>query len=103
MYPNAGTRPNAAINSNRWAGRTLSQQLRREQWVPPDLPERQEVIDRLSLYSRDDYIIGETSQDALRSTANRLINGPSPEGPLELEASESLQELDSTMPYYELA
>ena len=82
MSPTVGTRPNAAINSNRWAGRTLSQQLRRKNWIPPDLPERQHDFDRISHYSRKDYIIGETSQDVLQSIADRLTNGPPPVGAL---------------------
>ena len=77
---NVGNRPNAAINSNRWAGRTLSQQFRRKNWVPPDLLEQRHDIDRISHYSRKDYVIGETSQDVLRSIADRLTNGPSPVG-----------------------
>ena len=89
MSPTAGTRPNVAINSNRWAGRTLSQQVRRKNWTPPDLPECPHDVDRISHYSRRDYIIGEKSQDVLRSIANRLINGPSPVGALpELDSSE---------------
>lgn len=75
-----GIRPNAAINSNRWAGRTLSQQFRRKIWVPPDLLKQRHDIDRISHYSRKDYVIGETSQDVLRSIADRLTNGPSPVG-----------------------
>ena len=83
-----GIRPNAAINSNRWAGRTLSQQIRRRNWVPPDLLEQRHDIDRISHYSRKDYVIGETSQDMLRSIADRLTNGPSPVGPVpELDSS----------------
>ena len=83
-----GIRPNAAINSNRWAGRTLSQQFRRKNWVPPDLLEQRHDIDRISHYSRKDYVIGETSQDVLRSIADRLTNGPSPVGAVpELDSS----------------
>ena len=82
------TRPSAAVNSNRWASRTLSQQLSRKNWVPHDLLEQRQDISRISLYSREDYIIGETSQDVLRSIANRLNNGPSPVGALiELDSS----------------
>ena len=89
MSPTAGTRPNAAINSNRWAGRTLSKQLHRKNWIPPDLPEYHHDIHRISHYSRKDYIIGETSQDVLRSIADRLTNGPNPVGALsELDSSE---------------
>ena len=82
------TRPSAAVNSNRWASRTLSQQSSRKTWVPHDLLEQRQDIRRISLYSREDYIIGETSQDVLRSIANRLNNGPSPVGALiELDSS----------------
>ena len=89
-----GTRPNAANNSNRWAGRTLSQQFRRKNWVPPDLPEQRHDIDRISHYSRKDYVIGETSQDVLRSIADRLTNGPNPVGAMaELDSSEIESEM----------
>ena len=82
------TRPSAAVNSNRWASRTLSQQSSRKTWVPHDLLEQRQDVSRISLYSREDYIIGETSQDVLRSIANRLNNGPSPVGALvELDSS----------------
>ena len=82
------TRPSAAVNSNRWASRTLGQQSSRKSWVPHDLTEQRQEIRRISLYSRDDYIIGETSQDVLRSIAYRLNNGPSPVGALiELDSS----------------
>ena len=77
-----GSRPSAAVNSNRWASRTLSQQSSRKSWVPHDLLAQRQDIRRISLYSREDYVIGETSQDALRSIANRLNNGPSPVGAL---------------------
>lgn len=86
-----GTRPNAAISSNRWAGRTLSQQLRRKNWIPPNLPEQRH---RISHFSSKDYIIGETSQDVLLSIANRLTNGPNPVGDLpELDSSELESEM----------
>ena len=89
-----GTRPNAAINSNRWAGRTLSQQLHRKNWVPTELPEKRQDIRRISHYSRKDYTFGETSQDVLRGIANRLTNGPSPVGAL---PEPDLSELESEM------
>ena len=89
-----GIRPNAAINSNRWAGRTLSQQFRRKNWVPPDLLGQRHDIDRISHYSRKDYVIGETSQDVLRSIADRLTNGPSPVGVVpELHSSDIESEM----------
>ena len=89
-----GTRPKAAINSNRWAGRTISQKLRRKDWVPPNLPAHETDIDRISHYSRTDYSLGETSQDGLRNIADRLTNGPSPVGVLqELDASELESEM----------
>lgn len=94
MSPIVGTRPNAAVNLNRWAGRTLSQQIRRKNWIPPDLAEQRQDIHRISHYSRKDYIIGETSQDVLRSTADRLTNGPSPVGAL---PEVDLFELESKM------
>ena len=82
------TRPSAAVNSHRWASRTLSQQSNRKTWVPHDLLEQRQDIRRISLYSRKDYVIGETSQDVLRSIADRLNNGPSPVGALiELDSS----------------
>ena len=82
------TRPSAAVNSNRWASRTPSQHSSRKTWVPNDLLEQRHDISRISLYSRGDYVIGETSQDVLRSIANRLNNGPSPGGALiELDSS----------------
>ena len=94
MFVISGTRPNAAINSNRWAGRTLSQQFRRKNWVPPDLLEQRHDIDRISHYSRKDYVIGDTSQDMLRSIADRLTNGPSPVGALpELDSSDIESEM----------
>ena len=82
------------MSSNRWAGRTLSLQLRRKNWVPPNLPEQPHTIDRISHYSRKDYIIGETSQDVLRSIADRLTNGPNPVGAVpELDSSEIESEM----------
>lgn len=51
-------------------------------------------MDRISHYSRKDYIIGETSQDVLRSIADRLTNGPNPVGALpELDSSELESEM----------
>ena len=94
ISPIIGTRPNAAMSSNRWAGRTLSLQLRRKNWIPPNLPEQPHPIDRISHYSRKDYIIGETSQDVLRSIADRLTNGPNPVGAVpELDSSEIESEM----------
>ena len=88
MFVIVGLRPKAAINSNRWAGRTVSQNFHRKIWVPPDLLEPRRDSDRISHYSRKDYVIGETSQDVLRSIADRLTNGPNP--------VEALPELSST-------
>lgn len=51
-------------------------------------------MDRISHYSSKDYIIGETSQDVLRSIADRLTNGPNPVGALpELDSSELESEM----------
>ena len=58
------------------------------------MPEQRHDIDRISHYSKNDYIIGETSQDVLQSIADRLINGPTPVGTLpELDSSELESEM----------
>ena len=63
-------------NSVRWAGRTPSQQERRERWVPPTLdPTRANSIMR---YSSTNHFLGDTSPDGLRQSANLLTVGPSP-------------------------
>ena len=51
-------------------------------------------MDRISHYSREDYVIGETSQDVLRSIADRLTNGPNPVGVVpELDSSDMKSEM----------
>lgn len=71
-------RQQLVVNSNRWAGRTPSQQLRRQVWTPPDLAHRPQPSNSISRYSDHDFSIGNTSPGVLRRIANRLINGPSP-------------------------
>lgn len=94
ILPYVGTRQNVAINSNRWAGRTPSQHIHRNVWTPPDLPEQHSDPDRILRYSRQDYVIGESSQDQLRNIAHRLNHGPSPEQTMpELDTSELESEM----------
>lgn len=82
------TRQNAAMNSHRWAGRTPSQRTHRRKWIPPHLPERGSDSDRIMHYSRQDYVIGESSQGMLQMIAHRLNNGPS--------AAQVVPELDTS-------
>lgn len=78
ILPPAGTRQNAAINSNRWAGRPPSQRIHRKDWIPPDVSEQRPNSNKILHYSQQDYVIGESSQGALQRIAHRLNNGPSP-------------------------
>lgn len=78
MHPSVGTRQNATINSNRWASRTPSQRRHQKNWVPPPLSEQSEVSDKITKYSNEDYIIGESSKALLQKIAHRFNNGPNP-------------------------
>ena len=94
ILPYVGTRQNVAINSNRWAGRTPSQRIHRNIWTAPDLPEQHSDSDKILRYSKQDYVIGESSQDQLRNIAHRLNHGPSPEQTVpELDTSELESEM----------
>ena len=89
ILPHVGIRQNVAINSNRWAGRTPSQLIHRRTWIPPDLLEKHSDSDKILHYSKQGYIIGESSQDQLQKIAHRLNNGPSPDQIMpELDTSE---------------
>ena len=88
ILPRAGPRQIAAINSNRWAGRPLSQRIHRTDWTPPDPPEQRSGADKISQYSKQDYVIGESSAGMLQKIAHRLNNGPSP--------AQILPEIDSS-------
>ncbi|KAF6221270.1 hypothetical protein HO133_002125 [Letharia lupina] len=72
------TRQNVTLNSNRWAGRTPIQRIHHKSWIPPDLAEQRSDSDKISHYSKQDYVIGESSQGLLQRIAHRLNNGPSP-------------------------
>ena len=71
-------RQSSAVTSNRWAGRSPSQQKRPQKWDSPDMPQQRQYYDRIAHYSKPDYLIGDSTQVMLRRIANRLINGPSP-------------------------
>lgn len=89
-----GTRQKVETNSNRWAGRPPSQRIHRNNWIAPDLPGHHSDSDKISHYSRHDYVIGESSQGQLREIAHRLNNGPSPEQTMpELDTSELESEM----------
>ena len=76
--PSIGTRHKATRNSNRWAGRPVSQRIHRKSWAPPDLLEQSSDSDKIMHYSQQDYVIGESSQVMLQRIAHRLNNGPNP-------------------------
>ncbi len=91
-----GTRPKVATNSARWSGRTLSQQLRRRKWTPPDLGHRPDPSDTLDHYSDKEFVIGNSSTDLLRRIAHRFRNGPSPvQAASNFESPESIRQEDS--------
>ncbi len=83
----AAIRQQLVVNSNRWAGRTPSQQLRRQAWTPPDLARRPKPSNSISRYSDPNFVIGNSSPGVLRRITNRLINGPSPAPNLPEESS----------------
>ena len=77
IHPSVGTRHNATINSNRWASRTPSQRRHQKNWVPPPLSKQSSLPDKITQYSNEDYIIGESSKGLLKRIAHRFNNGPS--------------------------
>lgn len=64
------------MNANRWSGRHPSLRAHRKSWSPPDLPEQGSASDKIMNYSRQDYVIGDSSPAMLQSIAHRLNHGP---------------------------
>lgn len=63
--------------------------MQRKDWVPPELPEQRSASDRILQYSRQDYVIGESSPCMLQRIAHRFNNGPS--------LAHTLPELDTSI------
>ena len=84
-----GKRHTFVGESNRWAGRSSSQQLRRRNWTPPDLNRRHRSAENLERYSSHDYLIGNATPVTLVSISRRFSQGPSPQP--------DAQELDSSV------
>ena len=59
------TRQNLNKNSRRWASRTPSQQIRRKNWVPPDLTQNFQRLSTITRYSDSNYCLGDSSPAAL--------------------------------------
>lgn len=72
------TRQNQTTNSNRWASRTPSQQIRRKNWVPPDLSSDSHRVNTISRYSASNYILGDSSPTSLGRFARLFKSGSSP-------------------------
>ena len=68
---NSGTRHTIAANSSRWAGRSNNQRYRN--WTPPSPPwGAGSGSDFITLYSKPDYLLGNTSIAAFEASADRL-------------------------------
>ena len=99
VHSPVGTRHNATINSNRWASRTPSQRRHQKNWVPPELCEQRSVPDKIVQYSKDDYVVGESSPGMLQRIANQFNNSPNA---AQQSSDSEIQEIDS-IPRYPVA
>lgn len=71
------TRQNLNKNSSRWASRTPSQQIRRKNWVPPDLTQEPKHLSTISRYSDSNYVLGNSSPASLGRFARLFMSGSS--------------------------
>ncbi|KAL9630219.1 MAG: hypothetical protein Q9164_006532, partial [Protoblastenia rupestris] len=62
----------AVPNSKRWAGRRPSQQVRRNQWTPPELSQGLTRMRTIPRYSEKDYVLGDSSRSRLQNVPDRL-------------------------------
>jgi hypothetical protein len=84
-------RPSTA--NQRWRNRTLSQQNRRKKWIEPTTPtallNSNANINTLSSYAMPNYVVGNSTPQALADTRERLGHDLAPP-PVELSAVEGL-------------
>lgn len=104
----------SAASSNRWAGRSNSQTLRRKNWVAPDASKLRRT-GTITRYADEAHVLGEASAADIERMSDYYSRGPAPEkrplddqapetdaGPaFEMDAVESerervIQELDAT-------
>jgi hypothetical protein len=93
-FPRAvGIRPTPSTANQRWRSRTASQQNRRKKWTEPTAPlalmNNYDSVNSLSSYSRPDYLVGNSTPQALADVRDRLGHDLAPM-PAELSAVEGL-------------
>lgn len=84
-----------AVSSNRWASRSLSQQMRRGKWTPPNSARLQRNSTISEYANEKQHVIGFASADELQRSAELLTNGPGPKQETEQESHANAAELDS--------
>jgi hypothetical protein len=95
-------RPSTA--NQRWRSRTASQQNRRKKWTEPTAPlglvNANTYVNSLSGYSRPDYLVGNSTPQALADVRDRLGHDLEPMPVAELSAVEGLiyEMMDTSRP-----
>ena len=107
FYLAVGIRPTPSNANQRWRSRTASQQNRRKKWTEPTAPiammNAYDTVNWLSSYSRPDYLVGNSTPQALADVRDRLGHdlAPMPVGsPVELSAVDGLiyEMMDTSCP-----
>jgi len=102
-----GIRPTPSTANQRWRSRTASQQNRRKKWTEPTAPlalmNAYDTVNSLSSYSRPDYLVGNSTPQALADVRDRLGHDLVPipvDMPVELSAVEGLiyEMMDTSVP-----
>jgi hypothetical protein len=107
IYLEVGIRPTPSTANQRWRSRTTSQQNRRKKWTEPAAPlalmDAYDTVNSLSSYSRPDYLVGDSTPQALADARDRLGHDLAPmpvDMPVELSAVEGLiyEMMDTSCP-----